>query len=261
MKAWVPALLAFALAASCGGSEDSPAGGGPDPETAGVWLLESGTAPAGEIVPVEGYPIKLELADRSAGGSAGCNSYGAPVDIEGSSFDANDFRLTEIGCPRKVAAAEERYIGALEAADTISVDGDALTLTGPDLELVYIRVPPVETKSLVDTTWALEGLIEGVGPDEALSSARPARLRLSSDGTYEGSTGCRDFFGEWDEASDRIVFPIMRFSGRCEPKGTAQDTHVITVLATGATVTVEGETLTLMSARGGLGLGLVYRAE
>ncbi|HEX2057144.1 MAG TPA: META domain-containing protein [Actinomycetota bacterium] len=259
MKTLLPALLAFVLAASCGGSEGSPAPGGTDSDAAGLWVLESGRAPSGEVVAVDGYPVKLELIDEAAGGTAGCNSYRGDLEIDGSSFDTGEISVTEIACPPKVAAAEERYLEALEAADSIAVDGDSLTLTGPDVELVYSRVPPVETESLVDTTWMLHGLIEGGRPGGSVSSARPARLRLDSDGTYEGSTGCRDFSGEWTEAGDRVVFPIMEFEGRCEPRGVTQDNHVITVLATGVTVSVEGDELTLMSARGGV--GLVYRAQ
>jgi heat shock protein HslJ len=257
VKAPVPVVLAFVLAVSCGGSEG--ASGGPGADAAGLWLLESGTAPSGEVVPVDGYPIKLELTADSAGGTAGCNSYGGRVEIDGSSFDAEDFAVTEIGCPPDVAETEERYLDGLEAADGIAVDDDVLTITGPDVELVYSRVPPVDTKSLVDTTWVLESLIEGGGPAGAVTSARPAQLRLDSDGSYEGSTGCRDFSGEWDEAGDRVVFTSMTFSGSCGRGATAQDNHVITVLAAGVTVTVEGDDLTLMSARGGV--GLAYRAE
>jgi heat shock protein HslJ len=259
MNVLVPALLAFVLAASCGGSDGSSAPGGPGADAAGLWLLESGTAPSGEVEPVAGYPIKLELTSDAAGGTGGCNSYGGRAEIDGSSFSAGDLSVTEIACPPVVTEAEERYLEALEAADAIAVDGYALTITGPDVELVYSRVPPVETESLVDTSWVLDGLIEGGGPGGAVSSARPARLRLDSDGTYEGSTGCRDFSGEWDEAGDRVVFTSMTFSGTCGAGAAAQENHVITVLAAGVTVAAEGDELTLMSARGGV--GLVYRAQ
>lgn len=259
MKLLLAAVVALVLAASCGGSDGAPAPGGPNADAAGLWLLESGTGPAGEVAPVGGYPIKLELSADGGGGTAGCNSYGGRVEIDGTSFAAGDLQVTEIGCPPEVLETEERYLGALEAADEISVDGDSLTITGPDVELVYSRVPPVDTEPLVDTTWVLHGLITDGGPDGKVASAQRARLRLDSDGTYEGSTGCRDFSGQWDEAGDRVVFTSMTFSGDCRPRGTAQDNHVITVLAAGVTVTVEGDDLTLMSARGGA--GLTYRAQ
>lgn len=259
MNALVPALLALTLAASCGGSERPPGRGGPDVDATGLWLLQSGRAASGEVVPSGDFPIRLEVAAGSIGGTAGCNSYGGKAEIDGSSFDATDVAVTEIACPPKVLATEERYLDGLQAADTIALNGDTLTLTGRGVQLVYARVPPVETESLVDTTWELESLIEGTGRGGAVSSARPARLRLASDGTHEGSTGCRDFSGEWDEAGDRVVFTSLTFSGRCGQRGTAQDNHVITVLAAGVTVTIEGRELTLMSARGGL--GLVYHAE
>ncbi|HEX2058021.1 MAG TPA: META domain-containing protein [Actinomycetota bacterium] len=255
------ALLTVALlAVSCGGS-DEPARGpqGPDVDASGVWRLESGHAPAGHIDVAPEWRMTFEVDGRDVHGSAGCNSYAGGISIDGDRFDAGSFAVSEIGCPPEIAEAEERFLDALDDADTIAVEGATLTLTGPDTELVFRRVPPVKTKPLTRTAWVLDGLLEGSLASSTVASAEPARLRLSDDETLEGTTGCRSFSGSWTTSGDVVTITGMSFEGTCHGAVAQQDAHVITVLGGGFRTEVDGARLTLTAARGRL--GLVYRAQ
>ncbi|MDP9067567.1 MAG: META domain-containing protein [Actinomycetota bacterium] len=153
---------------------------------------------------------------------------------------------------------EERYLDALQAADTITRDGDGLSLTGNDTELIFVAVGPPPTAQLVGTKWHLETLLQPRGLEHPASSAAPAALTLSRDGTFTGSTGCRRLQGEWIENLNEILFTSMEVLGNCPRDLRAQDSHVVGVLGDGFTAEVDDRQLTIINGRGGG--GLVYRA-
>jgi heat shock protein HslJ len=192
-------------------------------------------------------------------GTAACNSYGGNAQIEGDSFRVADgLSMTEMGCAPNVMDSEAAYLDALTRVNTIARDGETLTLAGPETELRFEFLPPPPTAHLTDTRWRLESLIEGTGPEGIVTSAAPAQLVLRNNGALSGSTGCRDFDGEWIERSDEILFTQLAASGSCRADLQEQDGHVLGVLGDGFTAHIEGQTLTILS-RGDL--GLQYRAE
>lgn len=256
-------LMAALLATACGGSSEREPGTAPpravaDPRVQGLWTLESGHGPSGEVEPVAGNDITLEIEGGKARGSAGCNTYGGSVVVDGTSFDAGGFAVTEIGCPDQLVEPETRYLEAIDVADTVAVEGKTLTLTGADVELVFRRVPPVDTKPLTETVWRLESLVEGPGLESAVASARPARLVLHDDKTFEGTTGCRSFSGNWSTSGDVVNVEQMVFRGECKT-APEQDARVAIVLGAGFRAEREEDRLTLTAEKGDF--ALVYRAR
>lgn len=258
-------LLAAALAAACAESTDPEPRPDPNPappvaniDVQGVWILRSGRGPSGAIEPAAEADITLEIEDDKVRGSAGCNTYGGSVVIDGSSFDAGGFAVTEIGCPAPLAEPESRYLEAIDAIDTAAVERKTLTLTGPGTELVFRRVPPVDTEPLTGTRWTLESLVEGPALSSTVSSAARATLVLEDDHTFEGTTGCRSFTGAWAVSGDVVDVTQLVFEGGCE-RARAQDVHVAAVLGTGFRAEVDGDRLTLTAEKGGF--ALVYRAR
>lgn len=265
MKKLVACLALVALVSACGdaaapepepGPDDGPAIAGADVQ--GVWILREGRSPSGVIEPVRGADITLQIEDERAGGSGGCNTYGGGVSIDGNTFEAGGFAVTEIGCPEDVAEPEARYLEAMEDVDTVSVEGETMTLTGPDSELVFRRVPPLDPEPLTGTVWILESLVEGPAAGSAVSSAKPARLLLKDDKTFEGTTGCRAFTGLWTVSGDLVDVTQLVFEGSCD-RGQDQDAHVAAVLGTAFRAEVDGRRLTLTADRGDF--ALVYRAR
>ncbi len=258
-------LVCFAFGA-CGSRATSPAtparptldASGDDASYAGVWKLESGRGPKGPIPIVRDADITLQIEGGRVSGRSACNSYEGPVRISGDSFAVPGVGGTLMGCLGKVARAEQTYLAALQAADTIEQRGDELSLTGDRTELLFRRVPPPPTAELVGTTWNLETLLQGTGGEATASSAAPAELILSRDGTFTGSTGCRRLEGGWVENLNQILFTSMAARGECSDDVAAQDRHVVGVLGDGFTAEIEGQQLTIVNLRGGD--GLVYRA-
>jgi heat shock protein HslJ len=254
MRRIVLALTLMLAATSCGETVDGPAPGGGGSGHEGVWELVSGRGPGGEVPVVPGHPVTLEIEGDQANGRAACNLYGARVRVEGRSFSAGVTGGTEMGCAPEVMRSEQRYYEALPGADRIEVDGDEMTLTGPETRLVFRRRPAVPTAELAGTRWELESLVERTGPDATATSAAPAHLTLSGDGTFSGSTGCRTLTGKWVEEVGEIYFTEMAADGSCPKRLQAQDAHVVNVLGDGFPVEIEGRTLTIDKARTGQGL-------
>lgn len=256
-------VCAAAILFACGDSATPDGGDDPPPgpavDVGGLWVLRSGHSSSGEIAIARGVRITMEINGDQMRGSAGCNSYGGGVSVEGDSFDAGGLALTEIGCPQEIAENETLFVEAMGEVDTVEREGRSLTLTGPESELAFRLVPPVDPKPLTGTEWILDSLVQGPGASGSVSSARPARLFLEDDGTFEGTTGCRTFTGTWEVLGDVVTVNSMVFEGACPKAGADQNAHVSAVLGTGFRAERDGDLLTLTAEKGDL--GLVYRAR
>ena len=104
----------------------------------GSWQLVSGTVDGVEVPIIDTHPITLTLEGDQANGVAACNSYSGPFTLDGSSIQFDDIAITEMACvdPPGVMEAEAAYTAGLLAVDTVTID-DGMTLTGPDVELVF----------------------------------------------------------------------------------------------------------------------------
>jgi heat shock protein HslJ len=249
-------LTLACLLVACAGPTESAT---PEPigDPAGTWQLVSGASNGADLPIPAQHPITLILEPTSMGGSAACNSYGAEFSLtpEGISIGLIDQTLR--GCDAAVQAAETAYLSALRTVTRIGIDGDELLLTGPDVELRFVRLPEPPTADLVDTVWTLDTLLSG---DVAtVPAGQPATLELRSDGTLRGNTGCRPFDGQWIENGEQLLATTLAMGDMaCPAELATQDSHVVSVIGDGFVPTVDGDRLTLMDAGG---QGLVYRAS
>jgi heat shock protein HslJ len=103
----------------------------------------------GEAVPVpdpntvlEGTEITLTLEGGAAGGSAGCNDYGAVYTLDGASLALGDVVATERGCstPEGVMEQEERYLVALKDVTGYRMVGSQLWLLAGDRRALVFSV-------------------------------------------------------------------------------------------------------------------------
>ncbi|MGH2416980.1 MAG: META domain-containing protein [Candidatus Limnocylindria bacterium] len=252
-----PALALVLLLAACGGAgapSPDPSGEPFDPQ--GSWRLASGDADGAEVPIVDDHPITLTIEGSQIGGTAACNSYGGRLTMTGGRLEIGDLAMTAMGCEEPIMAAESAYMAALGAVDAIAADGEQLVLSGPGVELRFEALPPPPTAELVETAWTLETVF--VGDVASSTIGDPALLILHADGTFNGSTGCRTFSGEWVEQGEQIVAPSWGLDeAECAADVGLQDTHVVSVIGDGFVPSVDGDLLTLTDPGG---VGLVYRA-
>ncbi len=275
------AALVVVLLAACagpgapGGGSATPGGGpagpeagagpgaeGPPAALVGGWELRGGRGPDGEVVPQDGHPITLEIDEEHWAGSGGCNRYSGSGRLDGDEVTMSQIAVTGMACMEDgVMEAEAAYLAALTTVDRWSVEGDTLTLSGPEAELEFTRMAPVPDAPLVGTTWQLAELISGDGPDAAVSSVwREAELVLGADGRLSGSTGCNRMMGGFELDGEVLVLgPLATTRMACTDDGAAeQERQVLGVLDAGPlTVELAGDRLVLRAADGS---GLGYRA-
>ena len=113
-------VVTGALAAACGGVDDDA--GGPVLEGT-EWTLVSGVEAPEDAVPT------LTLADGSANGFGGCNTFGGAYELDGDSITIGPLASTMMACEEAKSAAEAAYLPALEAADAWAVENGELVLS------------------------------------------------------------------------------------------------------------------------------------
>jgi heat shock protein HslJ len=128
---WMIVLMVLVLAACAPGSSPQSV------ELEGTrWQLESlnGTP----VVP--GSTVTLQFdAENFAGGNSGCNSYGGSYSLDGSSIEFSEIASTLMACMDDgIMDQEAAYLGALNSAQQVTLDGDRLTITHPGGQLNFV---------------------------------------------------------------------------------------------------------------------------
>jgi len=255
MRATISPALAglLILLAGCARLGIGPGAGSTAPtanDIAGTWVLDHGYGPSGQVEVPDGWRVTLVFDETGVHGQA-CNMYGGSYTLDGSKIAFSEMSMTEMACQEPMMTVESAYHAALGAVATVARTGDRLTLTGDGAELVFTLAPPVPDAALLGTRWLLETLFAG----EAASSVQGLGwLQLDADGALTGSTGCRDLSGSYVISGDQVVVTDLRADGSCDAALAQQDTHVVSVLEGGFTVTIDGSSLTAMG-QGGEGLG------
>ena len=195
------------------------------------------------------------IGEDAVGGTAACNNYFYAGSLPVS--EGQGFGVTEMACfPPKTMEAESLYLQGLSVVDDIELGSPNLTLTGPGVNLEFEPLAPVPTADLLRTVWVLIGLIEA---DTVTSiSGERATLELFTDGSFIGSTGCRDISGSYVISGAKVQFTNWGAHGECPSELADQDSRVISALEGGFRVEIEEDQLTTWVAGDE---GLIYRAD
>ena len=202
VRRWLAAaVVAGVVAAGC-----SAVGPDQDVDLDGTWVLVSGSTADGPLAVTPGARVSLTFDDDGLGGKGPCNDYGADYDLDGASFDVSGpgIEQTFAGCvDEALGALESAYLSALNAVDTVTRDGSALTMTGEDVELGLRLEEPFPRADVVDQRWLLVSWTDESGADhrpEWEPGQRPF-VRFGDSGGVGGrvsaSTGCRALEGRW----------------------------------------------------------------
>lgn len=89
---------------------------------------------------VQGTEVTIEFSENGVSGSAGCNSYSAPVQVDDSTIDVGPAKVTRARCddPEHLMGQERRYLDILQSVSEYRIYGDRLALlTDKDKLLLF----------------------------------------------------------------------------------------------------------------------------
>lgn len=94
------------------------------------WRLISFGALGAEMPVIEGSTITLGFdSEGQAGGTGGCNSYGAPYEVQDNALSFGEISRTMMACAQEEIGKQERnYFLAVETAGNFLLDEDRLTI-------------------------------------------------------------------------------------------------------------------------------------
>ncbi|HSK22281.1 MAG TPA: META domain-containing protein [Egicoccus sp.] len=224
-----------------------------------TWVLVEGESRAGSL---DGSAARATLliepdADE-AGGVSFCNHWFGLVEVDGDQIDLDNLGGTEMGCEAPVMDLEAGYLDALAGVDTFTVDDERLTLEGPNERLVFEREPEAPTAELLGTTWTLESVINGQGPDGAVASAMDTAELTLGDGTLTLTSSCLDIEARWVEQGSEYRVTESAFE-YADPDAACfhddpEQQAIASVVDDAFTAEVEGDVLTLHATRSDTGL-------
>lgn len=250
------ATLVVLLVAGCarltpgagGSASPQPSDGGTGTGIVGDWILTRATHGGAPISVPDGWQVTLRFTDDGEVGGQACNHYGGTYDFDAGRITLSAMSMTEMACEDPMMDVEAAYHAALAEITGAERQGDRLTLRGDAVELVYELRPEVPDAALEGTSWMLESLIQG---DAVASVQGEPALVLQADGTFTGSTGCRDISGDFTVDGAAVTLgSIVTTDQACEAALEAQDRFVLDVLEGGFTVAIDGNHLTLTASDG-----------
>jgi heat shock protein HslJ len=108
-------------------------------------------------------------------------------------------------------------------------------------------------------TWKLVSYGEPASLTSAAADVDTS-IRFGEDGKVEGNVGCNGFGGDYAVDGNMITFgPIVSTLMLCEGPVGDQETTTLNVFTESATFTMEGDTLTIISADGGSAIVLARK--
>jgi heat shock protein HslJ len=147
----------------------------------------------------EGIPDSVTVTlifetNGRAGGTGGCNNYGAVYSVDGSSITFAEIVSTLMACVDEVNQIESAYFAALQTAIRYTLDTDRLVIVyGDDQQLVF---EPLAL--LAGSEWQLVEL-------QGEAVAGEITLTFGEDGAISGSGGCNTYGGSYTVGDGRLT--------------------------------------------------------
>lgn len=194
--------------------------------------------------------------DGTLGAGAGCNSMGGTWSIDGTTLRIEIAQMTEMGCPDDRFAQDDWLIDWLAGGLTATLDGDELLLTGAGVTMTLLDRETADPDRLLEgTTWVLNALELGAG-NEGIVSSVPSGVRATvqlQGGRLDVDTGCNTGSATVALDSDTLTIGPLALTKRgCEPDAAEVERMMTEVLQGPVRVEVDGRTLRLTGAAGGL---------
>lgn len=202
----VAGMLTIVFAACSGATPPSPRPGPADISglDGRVFMSTKVFVGGSEVALVMGTRIRISFDERQIGASAGCNSFGAQYAIVDGVLNASGGAMTEMGCDQGRHAQDDWLFGILGARPSVTVEGDALTITVGDTIITLLdREIAVPDVALPGTVWTLQSIVSG-GTVSSVPDGIAATFEIADDGRVSGNAGCNQVSGTGTTTADTL---------------------------------------------------------
>ncbi|MGE5828155.1 MAG: META domain-containing protein [Micromonosporaceae bacterium] len=261
MKIRVVSMTLCLLLVACGqGGRPGPAGGGTVARIDGRTFLSIAVTENGAPRPlVAGTRISVGFEQGKINANAGCNHLGGEYSVDAATLVVPQLAMTDMACLPVERMAQDTWLAdLLTGRPSIDLDGDTLVLARGSVELRMLDRKTVNPdRPLAGPRWRVESIITG----EVASSAPQeveAYFTFTADGQVSGNTGCNDFHGVYQAATETITFGQMGMTKKaCQGAANRLEVAVTALFARGPVrFAIDADQLSLTRADGTGGLQL-----
>jgi heat shock protein HslJ len=213
------------------------------------WVLVDMEQDGETTAPLESSRIDLVLEGQSASGSSGCNSYSGEYTLTQDGISFGQMATTLKACPQPLMEQEQTYLTVLQAAEEATLDGDTLTLSGPEGTLVFSSEG---APTLSGTTWEMLSHNNGKQAVVSKTADTTVTAAFAQDGRVSGFGGCNDYTGPFEETGTSIsIGPLASTQKMCiDAEVMEQERLFLRALENAETYEVRGDDLTLRNDDG-----------
>jgi heat shock protein HslJ len=203
--------------------------------------------------------VRLTFEDGSLSINAGCNTMFGGYTVEGDVLSAPTMAMTEMACDPALMEQDAWISGLISNGPTVTVDGDTLTIAGPDAQTItFLDTEVAEPdQPLEGTRWVVDGLLANEGVSTVPIGAE-ASITIS-DGTAAVEAGCNTGSATVTITDSTITFgPLMLTRMACPQPQMDLENAVVSVLSGDVAYTIDSSTLQLRTSTdaGEIGLNL-----
>ena len=130
----LPLVLVASALAACGGDEGSSSDPGPQDPTAlqgESWILTQMLTAGGQTEVVQ-TGVSAQFDGSTISGTAGCNTYNASYEADGSEISFGPIAATKKICPEDEQSTEDRYLQLLAEIGSYEVSGRSMSMNETD---------------------------------------------------------------------------------------------------------------------------------
>lgn len=130
----LPLVLVATAFAACGGDEESSSDPGTQDPTAlegESWILTQMLTAGGQTEVVQ-TGVSAQFDGSTISGTAGCNTYNASYEADGSEISFGPIAATKKICPEDEQSTEDRYLQLLAEIGSYEVSGRSMSMNETD---------------------------------------------------------------------------------------------------------------------------------
>lgn len=251
------AVVMLLLAGGCGADDGSTGGDGE--LTGRTFLSESVTEGGQDRGLVADTRISLNFTtDGQVSANAGCNHLLGEVTITTERLEVGPMGGTEMGCDPQRHAQDEWLMDFLESSPTWLLDGDRLTLTAGNTEIVLLdREVADPDRPLEGTRWLVDTIISADIASSMRAGTEGSAWFVVEGERFTANSGCRDFEGTVAVGEDTLSFgDVVQTDPMCAEEYREVDDAMQAIFGGEVEYSIEAGRLTFTQTGGEVGLGL-----